>query len=143
MPAIYNGLQFKTRLEAQWAAFFDLAKWDWRVNPAPVGDWSPDFRVEFQCGHSECSGSHSLLVSVVPVDRIEDAGKHPALEQRYRIEGPGSEHHKGVNAGAVFGTSPNASRFEFAHGAGSGVDDVILWVENANALWKKAATLVS
>lgn len=143
MPAIYDGLQFKTKLEARWAAFFDLAKWEWRVNPAPVGDWQPDFRVRFPCGHSECYGSHSLLVSVVPVDRIDDAGKHPALEQRYTIEGPGKEHHRGVHAGAVFGTSPKVSRFEFAHGAGSGVDDVPLWVNDAEQLWARTASMVS
>lgn len=142
MPAIYNGLQFKTPLEAQWAAFFDLAKWDWRVNPAPVGDWSPDFRVEFPCSHSECSGSHSLLVSIVPVDKIEEAGKHPALEQIYTIQGPRSEHHQGVDAGAVFGTSPSVSQFQMSHGAGGGAFDAGFWVDDANSLWAKAATLV-
>lgn len=143
MSAIYNGLQFKTRLEAHWAAFFDLAKWEWHVNPAPVDDWSPDFRVEFPCGHTECSGSHSLLVSIVPAKKIEDVGNHPALDQRYEIKGLGSEHHKWVDAGAVFGTSPKVSRFEFSHGSGSGVDDVTMWVDNANALWEKAATLIT
>ena len=38
MGAIYKGLQFKTALEARWAAFFDLAGWEWHVNPACVGD---------------------------------------------------------------------------------------------------------
>ncbi|WP_274875111.1 hypothetical protein [Sinorhizobium meliloti] len=28
MTALYDGLQFKTPLEAQWAAFFDLAGWN-------------------------------------------------------------------------------------------------------------------
>jgi hypothetical protein len=37
MPAIYNGLMFKTELEATWAAFFDLAGWKWEVNPLPLG----------------------------------------------------------------------------------------------------------
>ena len=45
MGAIYKGLQFKTALEARWAAFFDLAGWEWHVNPVCVGDWSPDFCV--------------------------------------------------------------------------------------------------
>ncbi|MCR5942646.1 hypothetical protein FG152_17740 [Ochrobactrum sp. XJ1] len=143
MAAIYDGLVFKTTLEARWAAFFDLAKWDWDVNPVPVGDWVPDFRVSIPCGHSECSGSHDLLVSILPVANIDDAGNHPALLQRYEIEGPGSEHHKGIDAGAVFGINPHVSRFEFAHGAGSGVDDVPMWVENANALWEQAGKRVS
>ena len=49
MGAIYKGLQFKTALEARWAAFFDLAGWEWHVNPVCVGDWSPDFWVSFPC----------------------------------------------------------------------------------------------
>lgn len=143
MPAIYDGLQFKTKLEARWAAFFDLAKWEWRANPAHVGDWQPDFRVKFPCKHSKCCGSHSLLVSVIPVDKIEDASNHPALEQRYNIEGPDKEHYKGVDAGAVFGTSPKVSRFEFAHGPGSGVDDGPVWVNDAEQLWARTAFMVS
>lgn len=142
MPAIYDGLLFKTSLEAQWAAFFDLAKWEWRANPSPVGDWSPDFKVQFSCNHSECGGLHSLLVSIVPVDKIEDAGRHPALAQFYQIQGSGSEHHKGVDAGAVFGTSPSVSQFQMSHGAGGGSFDVRYWVDDSDALWSKAATLV-
>lgn len=33
MTAVYDGLQFRTPLQAQWAAFFDLAEWEWRANP--------------------------------------------------------------------------------------------------------------
>ncbi|RVJ01356.1 hypothetical protein CN178_23485 [Sinorhizobium medicae] len=142
MPAIYNGLEFRTPLEARWAAFFDLANWEWWVNPAPVGDWSPDFKVQFRCSHSECSGSHSLLVAIVPVDKIDDAGKHPALAQIYMIKGPGSEHHTNIDAGAVFGTSPSVSQFQMSHGPGGGSFDIGFWVDSPNALWAKAADLV-
>ena len=79
MGAIYKGLQFKTALEARWAAFFDLAGWEWHVNPVCVGDWSPDFWVSFPCSHSEC-GSHTLLISVLPIDNIEDYNNHPSLK---------------------------------------------------------------
>ncbi|AEH81155.1 hypothetical protein I7G86_19455 [Sinorhizobium meliloti] len=137
MTALYDGLQFKTPLEAQWAAFFDLAGWEWRVNPSPVGDWSPDLRVSFPCGHTECSGSHTLLVSVLPISNVEDFGTHPALSYSYSV--PGTK----ADAGAVFGSSPTVTRWEMAHGAGGGLDDVTYWVENASALWTKAATLVS
>ncbi|MDA5245342.1 hypothetical protein EXN32_07975 [Agrobacterium tumefaciens] len=143
MPAVYDGIQFKTPLEARWAAFFDLAGWDWKVNHVPVFNWSPDFRVTFPCRHSECNGSHTLLVSVLPITGIEDAQSHPALSHRYGIEGPDSEVHPEVDAGAVFGMSPNITRWEFSHGAGGGLFDVNFFVEDANALWVRAATLVS
>ncbi|WP_109223343.1 hypothetical protein, partial [Klebsiella pneumoniae] len=93
MGAIYKGLQFKTALEARWAAFFDLAGWEWHVNPVCVGDWSPDFWVSFPCSHSEC-GSHTLLISVLPIVTIQ--------EDPQRI-------HEGVEAGAAFGSSPEVT----------------------------------
>lgn len=102
-----------------------------------VGDWSPDFRVTFSCGHTECNGSHTLLVTVLPVSKIEDFGAHPALSYAYGV--PGTK----ADAGAVFGSSPRVTRWEMAHGSGSGVEDVSYWVDNATALWTKAATRVS
>lgn len=77
MSFVYDGLEFATRLQAHWAAFFDLAGWQWWSNPAAIGDWKPDFKVRFECGHSECRGHHTLLVSVLPVGSVER--KAPAI----------------------------------------------------------------
>ncbi|MEN3029280.1 hypothetical protein [Chromobacterium amazonense] len=135
---IYNDLIFKTRLEAQWAAFFDLAGWDWRSNPAPVGDWCPDFRVTFPCDHSECRDSHTLLVSVVPTESKDVLAAHPARKHCYEATG-----FPGVDAGAAFGSNPEATVWEFSHGAGGGVFEVPFFVEaDAAVLWKKAGELV-
>jgi hypothetical protein len=42
----YNGVNFRSRLEAKWAAFFDLAGWRWEYEPAgEYGYWIPDFVV--------------------------------------------------------------------------------------------------
>lgn len=136
--AIYDGLVFKTRLEAQWAAFFDLAGWEWRMNPAPVGDWAPDFRVTFPCGHSECGPTHTLLVSVVPTANKADLPLHPVSKRRYTVEG-----YSAADAGAVFGSNPDATSWEFSHGAGGGVFDVPFFEGNASALWERAGKLVN
>ena len=64
MVATYDGSTFDTQLLAQWAAFFDLACWTWSSNVAPVGDWKPDYRAQFECEHSECAGRHTILISV-------------------------------------------------------------------------------
>ena len=139
-------MQFRTRLEAQWAAFFDLAKWEWRVNPAPVGDWAPDFRVTFPCTHSECGGSHTLLVAVLPFAQRDDCKGHPSLRHFYGINQANREDYKGlgvsIDAGAVFGSSPKASTWEMSHGAGAGTEDVPAWVDHAESLWSEAASLV-
>jgi hypothetical protein len=146
MSAIYNGLQFKTRLEARWAAFFDLAKWEWHVNPVSVGDWTPDFRVTFPCPHSECGGSHTLLVAVLPLSQSEDFKNHPCLSHFYGInEAHRDDYRKlgvSIDAGAAFGSSPNATKWEMSHGSGGGTENVDAWVDHASALWKKTEDLV-
>lgn len=139
MSAIYDNLEFKTRLQARWAAFFDMVGWEWKANPSPVDDWSPDFRVTFPCAHSECSGSHTLLIAVLPITKIEDFNNHPCLTYAY-----GQKDGKSIpaDAGAAFGVSPSVTRWEFAHGSGGGVEDVYSWVEQADVFWEKATTLV-
>jgi hypothetical protein len=146
MTAIYNGLQFKTQLEARWAAFFDLAKWEWHVNPVPVGNWAPDFRVTFPCGHSECCGSHTLLVAVLPLSKIESFTDHPCLSHFYGINEANGRDYIGlglsISAGAAFGTSPKATTWQMSHGSGGGVENVDQWVDYADDLWEKAGRLV-
>ncbi len=140
MPATYNGLEFKSHLEAQWAAFFDLAKWSWRTNPVPVDGWRPDFRVTFPCGHSECSGDHTLLVSVVEATSVLELDGQPALSHSY-----GVRDHRGkgrADGGAAFGIGPSVTVFEISHGAGGGVFRVSWFEPDADTLWARAAMLV-
>jgi hypothetical protein len=42
-PTRYNGIQFRSRLEAKWAAFFDLLNWKWEYEPCDFDGWIPDF----------------------------------------------------------------------------------------------------
>jgi hypothetical protein len=142
MTAIYDGLNFKTPLEAQWAAFFDLAGWTWHTNPASVGNWAPDFRVEFPCGHSECNETHTLLVAVLPYSSIEAFGDHPSLSHCYGIKSPYDDLHPSIDAGAAFGTSPQVTVWEFSHGAGGGQYSVRQWESEADSLWFREAQLV-
>lgn len=139
VAAIYDGLEFKTPLEAQWAAFFDLAGWKWNVNPQSVGNWSPDFRVQFPCSHSECGGSHTLLVSVLPLSSIEDFKGHPSLSFPY---GGSDATRISADASAAFGSSPRVTTWAMSHGSGGGVETVTEWITDVDALWIKAGTLV-
>ncbi|MCE1181727.1 MAG: hypothetical protein LWW81_05390, partial [Rhodocyclales bacterium] len=132
----YNGIQFQTKLEAVWAAFFDLAGWQWWQNPKPIEDWKPDFKVTFECGHSECGGSHTLLISVLPVSTLDKLEGHPALSYQFTV--PNSE----ADGGALLGNRPAASEWVISHGAGGGSEDVYFRVHNADELWNKALTLV-
>ena len=42
-PTKYKGAMFRSRLEARWAAFFDLMKWRWDYEPEDWQGWTPDF----------------------------------------------------------------------------------------------------
>ncbi len=39
----YHGIVFRSRLEASWAAFFDLLGWRWEYEPFNLNGWLPDF----------------------------------------------------------------------------------------------------
>lgn len=140
MSLSYNGLEFETELLAHWAAFFDLAGWEWDRGISAVGNWKPDFRVSFPCGHSECSGSHTILVSVLPINAIEDVKGHPAIEHGWGVQN--SLGQSLADAGALFGNTPNTTEWVMSHGAGGGVENVYNWVDNANVLWIQARSLV-
>ncbi|GAA3565804.1 hypothetical protein [Marinobacter xestospongiae] len=141
MSAIYDSLEFETPLLAKWAAFFDLAGWKWDKAPAAIGNWKPDFRVTFICNHSECGGSHTILVSVLDVDRIESVKGHPAMTQGFST--PGENGSFVADAGALFGSSPNVTYWEMAHGAGGGQEEVSRWVADAAQLWDQAKGLIA
>jgi hypothetical protein len=46
IPTKYAGVQFRSRLEAKWAAFFDLLKWEWDYEPIDLKGYIPDFIVK-------------------------------------------------------------------------------------------------
>lgn len=46
IPTTYKGVRFRSRLEARWAAFFDLASWPWLYEPIDLDGYIPDFVVE-------------------------------------------------------------------------------------------------
>ncbi len=55
IPTVYKGIEFRSRLEATWAAFFDQMGWRWEYEPFDMDGWLPDFVLE-----------GSLLIEVKP-----------------------------------------------------------------------------
>lgn len=43
IPTTYNGINFRSRLEAKWARFFDMAGWRWEYEPEDFDGYIPDF----------------------------------------------------------------------------------------------------
>src|SRR6266702_248812 len=48
IPTIYKGVQMRSRLEARWAAFFNLCfEWNWSYEPFDLEGWIPDFIIDW------------------------------------------------------------------------------------------------
>lgn len=60
IPTRYKGVQFRSRLEARWACFFDLNKIKWEYEPYDLDGWIPDFVLH---GYS----NSEILVEVKPI----------------------------------------------------------------------------
>lgn len=63
LPTVYRGRRYRSRLEARWAAFFDLLGWPYEYEPFDLGSWSPDFLLK---------GATQVLVEVKPIDSLDD-----------------------------------------------------------------------
>lgn len=76
IPTTYRGINFRSRAEACWAAFFDHLEWTWSYEPIDLAGYIPDFLV---AGHEqtlvEVKGGE---VAIHPlnnhVDKIERSG---------------------------------------------------------------------
>jgi len=74
IPTRYNGVQFRSRLEARWAAMFDLLQWKWEYEPIDLDGYIPDFLVTF---HDQLS---SFLVEVKPLIWTRPLSRAAAVE---------------------------------------------------------------
>ncbi len=59
----FRQTNFRSRLEARWAAFFDLVGWKWTYEPFDADGYIPDFLVH---------GPASILVEVGPCELLSD-----------------------------------------------------------------------
>jgi hypothetical protein len=68
IPTTYQGVQFRSRLEARWAAFFDLLGWEWEYEPFDLKGWIPDFLLKGHGAlpHFDQVNSEGVLVEVKP-----------------------------------------------------------------------------
>lgn len=68
IPTQYAGVNFRSRLEARWAAMFDLLGWKWEYEPIDLDWYIPDFIVKPQY-------SAQILVEVKPVATVYELNK--------------------------------------------------------------------
>jgi hypothetical protein len=72
-PTKYDRVRFRSRLEARWAAFFDLVGWQWEYEPIDLAGYIPDFIIH---GKRQCKRL-PILVEVKPIE-----GDHDPLLER-------------------------------------------------------------
>lgn len=133
-PTWYKGVLFRSRLEARWAAFFDLCRWKWRYEPIDLEGWSPDFYLEIPCNHSECNGFHSLYAEIKPAISLYElkASVSDAMRQMDRYNTPSP---------AMFGIDPSITDWEMCHGSGGGLEKLTRWESNWEEFWVRAGNI--
>lgn len=89
IPTRYAGVQFRSRLEARWAAMFDLLGWRWEYEPIDLAGYIPDFLLRFPA---------PLLVEVKPALTTKEIARDTLL----KIEQSGWS-----GEALVVGTSPD------------------------------------
>ncbi|MBB2819015.1 UNVERIFIED_ORG: hypothetical protein GGD59_002260 [Rhizobium esperanzae] len=134
IPTLYNNVQFRSRLEARWAAFFDLAGIEWDYEPFDLDGWAPDFMLRTSIGH--------ILVEVKPVDTDEFNSQDMQFDKAFRYW---SQHQV-----LLLGIGPIEKRdllgviLDPPDNARHGWLDVMdaLMVSDSEALWRKAGNIV-
>jgi len=87
IPTTFNGVNFRSRLEAKWAAMFDLLSWRWTYEPVDLNGYIPDFVLHFR---------RPLLVEVKGVCSFDELKQHTA-----KIERSGWEHEAMLVGGFI------------------------------------------
>ncbi len=63
IPTAYRGVQFRSRTEARWAAFFDVVGWSWNYEPPEFPGWIPELKIT--------TTGNPLLVEVKGADTFD------------------------------------------------------------------------
>lgn len=94
IPTMYAGVQFRSRLEARWAAMFDLLQWKWEYEPIDLDGYIPDFVLGFD---------KPMIVEVKPIVDWESWGcmSHEASQALSKIKKSGWAG-EGLLVGAAF-----------------------------------------
>lgn len=91
-PTIYAGIQFRSRLEAKWAAYFDARGWAWQYEPFDLHGYTPDFTIIPNHEHRYLGDTQrvhaSTLVEVKPATQLGQLGAPIARILKTGWKGP-------------------------------------------------------
>lgn len=146
----YAGVNFRSRLEARWAAFFDLANLKWEYEPFDLEGWAPDFLLRT----SVCN----VLCEVKPVDLVtvmDDATERYLRGGDCGVDAPEYQkvfRHSYNHQVCLLGTRPLPDRTCYPFGlplepprvSEYSRDAIIdaLYIERSDAMWVEAGNIV-
>jgi len=151
-PTRYRNVLFRSRLEARWAAFFDLLSpggWLWEYEPIDLNGWTPDFYLEIPCGHSDCDKKHTVYAEVKPYRSVAEFKGHACWGWEYGRKQWGDADDEdvclGVEAAMMLGVNPGVTEIScLAHGAGGGDFDICFFMRESEwgEMWNEAGATV-
>lgn len=129
IPTMYAGVQFRSRLEAKWAAFFDLIGWKWEYEPFDLPGYIPDFLIR------DLDGMGATLAEVKPFDHNGFDTK--GFEKLFEAEHP-------VYNRACLGVHPYGLYMKYEGNDPPNVSFQLMWrgEKELDALWKTAGNKV-
>jgi len=92
IPTTYSNARFRSRLEAKWAAFFDLCGWRWEYEPLDLDGWVPDFGI---VGHNGL-----ILCEVKPIEWTQDRKTNEYLLRREDLKKAATASRENLVLGA-------------------------------------------
>lgn len=106
---IYGGVVFRSRLEATWAAFFDIEGLPWAYEPVDLDGWVPDFALWLE---------RPVYVEVkpAPLKPFDAIQKSAVLDSSFPGFAKAIEHASDVDV-LLLGMQPNSDANYFGIGA--------------------------
>ena len=102
IPTKYESVQFRSRLEAKWASFFDRVGWSWTYEPFDLSGYIPDFLLQFKHGNA--------LVEIKPAVTYQEASDALTTEKMQRARSEWSREHRDF---LLFGASDFDCRYHY------------------------------
>ena len=59
-----RGIQFRSRIEAQWAYIFEKFKWEWEYEPIDLDGYIPDFIINFENNFENNFQKNVILIEI-------------------------------------------------------------------------------
>ena len=79
IPTVYNGIEFRSRLEAKWAVVFDRLGWEYEYEPIDLMGYIPDFVLPWRFGPT--------IVEIKPEMDFDSLRDHTAKIERSGWDG--------------------------------------------------------